>query len=78
MALNFYEMRWPIEDEGLTRSELMEEAYGDILEELDKLSLLPISAPVYSWHQTRRGVWWLVARLAVTDCRIPAVTGAPA
>jgi hypothetical protein len=78
MALNFFEMRWPVTDQDMTRSELMEEAYEDILEELPKFGLLPMSSPVYTWYPGHRGDGtWLVARLAVTDTLIPAA-GIPA
>jgi hypothetical protein len=72
--LEYFEMRWPVEDAMMTRSELMEEAYQDILEELPRLGLVPMSAPVYRWHPERRE---LVARLAVTPERIPAFTLPP-
>lgn len=69
--MNFFEMRWPIEDPDRPRGELMAEADADLAHELPLLGLRALSAPVYSWHDAPAGARqrgpMLIARLAVAD-----------
>lgn len=69
--MNLFEMRWPILDTARDKAELIAEATGDLLEELARLDMRPLSAPVYSVvvspKMHRHTGPFLVARLAVAD-----------
>lgn len=74
--MNWFEMRWPVLDTGRDKAELIAEATGDLLEELARLDMRPLSSPVFSvvvspkLHQHAGP--FLVARLAVANY-VPAV-----
>ena len=73
--VNHFEMRWPVVDPDVPRSTLLAQAVGDLKTELPALGLVPLSAPVFTWHaggslHHHRAV--LVARLAVRDQLTPS------
>lgn len=65
--MDYYEMRWPVIDHNMTRTELIQEALTDLDKELAACGYRALSHPVFTWPDPfRNGGATLVARLAVS------------